>query len=98
MKYHPYSTYAASLGECERLAIKISRATGEEKLKLVRKRKNTCARSLARSLARTHARERPHTHTHTHTHKHTHTGEGGVQGGDKASVYGHSQVFEAKSD
>jgi hypothetical protein len=35
MKYHPYSTYAASLGECERLAIKISRATGEEKLKLV---------------------------------------------------------------
>jgi hypothetical protein len=68
MKYHPYSTYAASLGECERLAIKISRATGEEKLKLVRKRKNTCARSLARSLARTHARERPHTHTHTQTH------------------------------
>ena len=65
MKYHPYSTYAASLGECERLAIKISRATGEEKRELVRKRKNTCARSLARSHAR---------------------------------VYGHSQVFEAKSD
>jgi hypothetical protein len=58
MKYHPYSTYAASLGECERLAIKISRATGEENQELVCKRKNTCGRSLARTHARTHTRER----------------------------------------
>jgi len=88
MKYHTSSTYANSLGVCDRMAIKISRAMGDEKRTLVRAqaRRNTeLARTHARSLARSHdARAPPPPHPPP---PHTHRGGGGVQGGHTASVH-----------